>query len=425
MRFSRLASQSGAALIAGLAACSSGGDGGTNPNPVATQITAQSGNNQVAPAGTSIAPLEVLVRDASNNPVAGVAVTWAVGAGGGSVSAPTSTTGANGIASITRTLGSNAGTQTTTATRSGLTGSPVTFTATATIQGATQIADAGGIGPQTDSVLATLSTPYAVIVRDHTNAPVANVTVTWTAAAGTMSPPTSTTNASGIAMATHTLGGTAGTQTAQAAVTGLIGSPVGFSATATAGNPVVLLKTSGDGGSAGLNATVTYTVAVRDAHGNAKAVQQVDWAVPPGTGSITPASNTTGANGEASAMRTLTGTAGPHTATAIAPNNLPTPDTVTFTTTATAAPTNVSVQNNFFNPSAVTIAVGGTVSWNWNSGGVIHNVTFDPNNPTGNPANIPNQGSGSGSRQFTMAGTFQYVCTIHESLGMIGSVTVQ
>ncbi len=422
MRISRRASMSGAALVAVLAACSSGGDGGTNPPQGATQIASQAGNNQVAPAGTALTALEVLVRDVANNPVAGVAVSWAVGAGGGSVSAPTSTTGANGIASITRTLGPNAGTQTTTASRSGLAGSPVTFTATATIQGATQMAASAGSG-QTDSVLATLAAPYAVVVRDHTNSPVANVTVTWTAAAGTIAPPTSTTNASGIASATHTLGGTAGAQTAQAAVTGLIGSPISFSSTATAGNAALLLKTTGDGGIGGVGAMVSYTVTVRDAHGNPKAGQQVDWAVPPGTGSISPASNTTAANGEASATRTLSANAGAHTATAIAPNNLPTPDTVTFTTTATTLPTsaNVAVQNNLFNPNSVTIAAGGTVTWTWGSGSNPHNVTFLT---AGHPGDIATRtAAGSDSRTFPNTGTFNYECTIHA--GMTGSVMVQ
>lgn len=406
-------SSKGVLLLIAAAAC--GSDSGTTPTTTATQIAIQSGNNQVAAAGTALAPLQVLLRDAADAPVQGVTVNWAVGSGGGSVSAATSTSGADGIASITRTLGPNAGTHTTTATRAGLAGSPITFSAVATVQGATQIAPATVSGNnQTDTVLATLATPYAVLVRDHTNAPVAGVTVTWTALTGTITG-TSVTDAGGIATATRTLGATAGAQTAQAAVTGLAGSPVGFTATATAGNPAVLLKTSGDGGTAGINTMVTYTVTVQDAHGNAKAGQQIDWAVASGGGSIAPTDNVTAANGQAIGTRTLSGTTGVHTARAVAANNQPAPDTVTFTTTAAVV---VTVNNNNFNPSGVTIPVGGTVLWTWPaSGSNPHNVTF----ATGTSSST--QTSGSFSRLFPSVGTFNYECTVHA--GMNGTVTVQ
>lgn len=409
-------SSTGVLLLLAAAAC--GSDSGTTSTTTATQISIQAGNNQVAAAGTALAPLQVLLRDASNAPVEGVQVNWAVGTGGGSVSGATSTSGVDGIASITRTLGPNAGTQTTTATRSGLAGSPITFSATATIQGATQIALAVPSGNnQTDTVLATLTTPYAVLVRDQANAPKAGVTVTWSALAGGITA-TSVTDGAGVATATRTLGATAGAQTAQAAVVGLSGSPVVFTATANAGNSAVLLKTSGDGGTGNVNSMVTYTVTAQDAHGNAKAGQQIDWSVVSGGGSIAPTNNVTAANGQATGTRTLSGTTGVHTARAVAANNQPTPDTVTFTTTATAS---VAVNNNFFNPTSITIAAGSAVTWNWPaSGSASHNVTFQT---AGAPANIPNTTTGSFSRTFNTLGTFQYECTNH--VGMTGSVTVQ
>ena len=101
---------------------------------------------------------------------------------------------------------------------------------------------------------------------------------------------------------------------------------------------------------------------------------------------------------------------------------MPTPDTVTFTTTATALPTTagVAVGNNFFNPNSVTIAVGGTVTWTWNVANT-HNVTFA--NVAGAPANIPNTNTGMVSRTFTTAGVFNYECTLHN--GMTAVVNVQ
>jgi hypothetical protein len=76
----------------------------------------------------------VLVRDINNNPVAGVSVTFAVASGGGTVVPTTAlTTDVNGIAQVTSwTLGTTAGANTLTATATGLSGSPVTFTATGT-----------------------------------------------------------------------------------------------------------------------------------------------------------------------------------------------------------------------------------------------------------------------------------------------------
>ena len=76
-------------------------------------------------------PLVVLVTDDNGNPVEGVSVGWAA-QGGGSVSAETTETGSDGLASVGRVLGSQPGEQTTTASVSGLEGSPVTFLATAT-----------------------------------------------------------------------------------------------------------------------------------------------------------------------------------------------------------------------------------------------------------------------------------------------------
>ena len=97
-----------------------------------------SGDDQTATAGTAL-PDSLVVRatDAGSNPVAGVTVTWTV-TGGGAVSATTVTTGADGRSAVRRTLGPAAGPQSTMATAAGLDGSPVTFSATATVGSATQ-----------------------------------------------------------------------------------------------------------------------------------------------------------------------------------------------------------------------------------------------------------------------------------------------
>ncbi len=406
----------GAAMVS--PACGGGGDGGSGPGQT---LAISAGNGQTGNAGAPLAnPLAVIVREATtNNPVPDVTISWAVTRGGGSVTTP-SVTDATGIATATRTLGADSVSQSTTASGTGL--SPVAFTSTSRIQGATQMALSAG-NTQSDTIGATLGTAYAVVVRNEASVAVAAVTVNWSAAGGgTVSAPTSLTNASGIATVNRILGTTAGAQTAQARVTGLNGNPVSFTATATAGNAVSIEKTAGDGGSAVINGQVTYTVTARDRGGNARSGVTVNWDTTGGGGSISPAQNATGATGQASATRTLSGTAGPHTARATA-SSIPGGPSVTFTTNATTAPlaANVSVVNDNFNPAATTIAVTGTVTWNWNSGGLNHNVTFAA--MAGAPANIPDRGTGSIARTFNTAGTFNYQCTLHA--GMNGSVTAQ
>lgn len=78
----------------------------------------------------------------------------------------------------------------------------------------------------------------------------------------------------------------------------------------------------------------------------------------------------------------------------------------------------IGVRNNLFDPSALQVPVNSTVIWQWNSGGVEHNVTF------GTGASSVTQSSGSFSRPFPTAGSFAYVCTIHGGEGMSGVVNV-
>jgi len=121
------------AAIAGLLATASitCGGGNTQP-PTASAIEMAAGDGQIGAVGGALPnPLVVLVTDDAGNPVQGVTVQWDP-QGAGSVSAPTSGTGSDGKASIQRILGTSAGQQTTTATVTGLQGSPVTFLSTAT-----------------------------------------------------------------------------------------------------------------------------------------------------------------------------------------------------------------------------------------------------------------------------------------------------
>src|SRR6266545_5670494 len=291
--------------------------------------------------------------------------------------------------------------------------------------------DGGGGGPQAGSIAlsagdnqvaaagAALPDSLAVIVKDNANAVLPGALVTWsvTAGGGSVSPTTRTSDAAGIAKTRLTLGPNAGTQTAPATVAGLVGSPVTITFQATAGTATNIVKTTGDGGTATPSTQVTYTVTARDANNNPKQGVTIDWAVATGGGSITPPQNTTGPVGTASAQRTLGSGTGAQTATATA-SGLPGTPQVTFTTTAQLI-TTITIADNSFTPSTLTVPLHTTVTWSW-GGANIHNVTFTAQ--AGVPADIGNRTSGDVPRTFDAAGTFSYRCTNHG--GMTGSVTV-
>src|SRR5205823_2425723 len=110
----------------------------------ASSLAIAAGNNQSAPVGTAVATRPaVIVRDQFNNPVANVAVIFAVASGSGSVTGASQTTNASGLATVgSWTLGTSTGTNTLTAPTSGL--PPLTFTATGTAGEASSLGIAAG-----------------------------------------------------------------------------------------------------------------------------------------------------------------------------------------------------------------------------------------------------------------------------------------
>lgn len=93
---------------------------------------------------------------------------------------------------------------------------------------------------------------------------------------------------------------------------------------------------------------------------------------------------------------------------------------VTVAVGGSGQPTTASVRTveRTFSPSTVTIARGGSVTWQFDD---MHNVTFSGSGPTG--GNIGNTSSGAVTRQFPGTGSFPYTCTLHN--GMNGTVIVQ
>jgi plastocyanin len=190
--------------------------------------------------------------------------------------------------------------------------------------------------------------------------------------------------------------------------------------TTTPTNPVFTsLTLSPSTGSVQVGSTLTLTATPRDQLGNAMAglgtpqfsTSSASTATVSATGVVT---------GVAAGTATITATlaSGGTTRTATA--------TITVTTTAPPPPppdnpstATVSTPGESFSPQTVTIAAGGSVTWNIS--GATHNVTFNGAAPTG--GNIPDTRGASATRTFPTAGTYSYQCTRHD--GMTGQVVVQ
>lgn len=409
----------GIAGITALAyACSSGS---TNPPPPHTYtITKFGGDSQVGAAGTALgAVLVVYVKDERDSSVAGATVTWTAATGGGNVASATSQTDLDGHATIQRTLGSGAGFQTTTASLSGATGSPITFTSISEIGGAFQIAATSGT-PQTDTILATLQ-PFVVTVTDYQHNPVPGVLVSFSALTGDHTSPTSAvTDGSGHASTTMTLDSVAGPKLVAATVTGLVGSPVSLNATANSGHPVSLARSSAAAQVGPVNGVLAAPLAVlvQDAHGNPVGGVTVNWTS--STGLLSAASTQTGSTtGVASVTKTLGAAAGVGYDTAKATGLSGSP--VAFTDTA-AAVVGITVGDDHFTPQFDTVAVGSFVKFTW-AGAVAHTVTWNAA-PAANPPGAGAQQTGTLTVRLTDLGDYAYYCQIHGSpgAGMYGTI---
>ena len=284
----------------------------------AAGIAPLSGDGQSGQVGATLAlPLVVVVTDALGNPIPGFTVDWTV-TGGGSVSLASTTTDASGQASVTRTLGPAAGAQTAVATATGLAGSPVTFTHTATAGTATGVTKVSGDN-QSGSPSTELALPLVVQVLDGAGNPIPNRPLTWTIGegGGGVSEVNTTTDAQGNASTRWTLGPGVGRNTVNAVVSGL--APATFTATATAGTPSDANSTvSASPGTINVGGSSTVTVTVRDATNNPVAGVSVTPASSGSGNTFTPASAPTGGNGVATftfsstvaETKTITATAG-------------------------------------------------------------------------------------------------------------------
>ena len=341
-------------LSLGFAACGGGGNLTLPSEGEPAAIAVTGGNGQNGRVGTDLAPLIVLVTDTKNRPVAGATVEFDFSQSGGQATPASGVTGSDGQTSTVLRLGTQVGSVSGVA-RVAVAASraPVqtTFTATAVSSDANGIALVSGDN-QTGMVGTKLAQPLVVQITDGFGNPIAGVTVGWSAktGGGTVSAPSSDTDVNGRASVERTLGVTAGTQTTTASAAGLAGSPVTFTHTANAGNVSSVVKISGDVGSAAAGTTVGLVVEVHDAGGNPVSGAAVNWVVGEGGGNVTPANNTTGSDGRASAQWNLGSAPGTNTLTAVSGGATA---TFTITGTGTGSPSKLAITTQ--PPSAVEI----------------------------------------------------------------------
>ena len=341
-----------------------------------------SGDNQSATAGSTL-PDSLIVRatDSGGNGVAGVTVVWSV-SGGGTVSDAQTVTGTDGRTGVRRTLGPVAGTQITTATAAGLAGSPLTFTATATVGTAGRLVIVQMPSATAASGQAFATQPH-VQVQDAlgNNVPGAGRAVTAELASGAgalIGSTTASTNADGLAMFSS-LGITGGVGTYTLNFTGpsLSGTTSGAIQIASGSATRLALVTAPPGSaSSGVAFGTNPRIQLQDASGNPVAQSAIAIGVSIASGSAALGGATsvaTDAQGIATfSGLSLTGSAGSQVTLLFASSGL----TSISSGTITLGAGQVSTGNS-------TLAVGGSPI-TASSGGSTATVTVTARDASGN-----------------------------------------
>ncbi len=277
-----------------------------------------------------------------------------------------------------------------------------------------------------------LPAPMRVVVMLD-GAPQAGAAIAWGAGAGSVSPATSVTDASGIGSTVWTLGTVAGTQNAHAALAGATGSPVAFTATAApdAASAIAIFGGNGQVGTTGSVLATPLQVRAADQFGNPVAGVTIAWAAASGGGSVAPATAVTNSQGIAAATQTLPAAEGAATVTATAVGLSGSPQTFSNTAVPPGSASGVQVINNQFVPATLTVSAGTTVIWTWGTGSVGHTIVPQPD--PGIPSDPAlHDAPHTYSVTFTTPGTYRYYCVQHGAAGtngiptgMAGAIIVQ
>lgn len=282
------------------------------------QLLVSAGNNQSAPAGTVLpAVLSVQAVDPyTQNPLAGVTVTFSDGNAGGTFSNPVGTTDSTGTVSTNYTVPTIVKTVTISATSPNY--AATSFSAIATAGPPKTIALVSG-GAQTGPVGSTLPAALVVKLKDAYGNVVPGQAVTFSdgTANGSFSANPVTTTSLGQASVSFTLP----TKPGSATITATSGAvTVTFSEKATVGSPVTMAVVSGNNQSAPPNTQLhsALVVLITDQYNNPVSGVTVGFADGGSGGIFSASSANTNSNGRASTMYTTSGSSGAVIVTATA-----------------------------------------------------------------------------------------------------------
>lgn len=255
------------------------------------------------PVGQALAvPLQVKVTDGFGNGRAGLPVTWTASAG--TLSAASTQTDNAGTAQISWTLGTVAGPQSVTAS--------VVNTTSVQFNEAAQPGPAASLtkisSDPANVVVGTAAAPLSVRAVDAYGNPVSGVPVTWVASAGSVSTTATTTDATGAAQTTWTMGTITSMQTLSAKVAGTT-LTAQYSTTARAAAATKIVKVSADPVPTVVGQEA-FGLSVRalDAFGNAVTGATIAWSTSQGI--VSTAASITDATGAAQAAWTMPTVAG-------------------------------------------------------------------------------------------------------------------
>ena len=239
------------------------------PPPIETKVVRISGDDQRGLPGKPLAnPFVVQVLDEDGDPFKGATVKFSVLRGGGSLSATTPTTDADGQAESLLTLGAALGTNKVQVNVAGIS-QVLVFSAEATtaqsVPTTLSIISGDNQGGVTGE---TLTDPFIVEVRYGNDLPLAGLTVTFTVltGGGTLSATTATTDANGQAEGTLTVGSDPGANTVEVSTANSV-ETVTFNAEAVLPPPTpTTLSTVPD--LTGATAMDSFAVEVHDQNGD-------------------------------------------------------------------------------------------------------------------------------------------------------------
>jgi hypothetical protein len=217
-----------------------------------------SGDAQSGTVGANVsAPLVVTVKDTKGVAISGASVSWTVASGGGSVSAASTPSGADGSASVTWMLGGTVGQQSVTA---GVGTFTVTFTATAAAGPVAQVV----VTPATGTLRSVTETLQLTAATRDAFGNAKQGTVTWS------SSNTSVLTVSAAGLATAVANGTADAVATSGSITG--------KATLTVAQAVTRVTISPTSPTAIVGGKVQLTAALKDAKGFAVQGGRATWA---------------------------------------------------------------------------------------------------------------------------------------------------